>query len=246
MFKKQSILVSLYILSGLTGLGYILLFSVSLLHLFGNSSLLGLEKSVHILANNFILIGAAMVLSLPLALVITFVIVSNIHKRLTRVLKDALEWVDQAPILLFGLFLLVFLGATPFTLVLTYSLIAVVKITKRWIRLSNTVTSLQLDAAFSLGMSLRQILFTIYIKRLCRYYAAHFTAVACLLFTLFTPFIVFYNSEFASSHLISLELFRRLGQDPSETASIVFLILIGHLLKVIADFMAVPKQVEHG
>lgn len=244
--RKRSLMLSLYALSSLTAIGYGLLMLGSLVHLLRNSSVGAVAKFFPILANNLALIGLAMVLSLPFALAITIVVVSRMNHTVSSFFRKALLWIDQAPILLFGLFFMVQMGERPFALILTYTVIAVVKISKRWIGLSKTVSGLQLDAASSLGMSRRQILVILYLRLLLKCYVFHFLAVVCLLFTLFTPFLVFYTSSVGPSHLISLELFRRLGQDPKQTASIVFLILIAHLMKVVFDLQAVPKRAENG
>lgn len=244
--KSRSMLVSLYTLSGLAALGYLSILIASLFFLVDGLNLGRWGEVLPLFVSSLSFILIAMLLSLPFALALSFYIVAHINSPRANWIEYILRTIDQAPILVMGLFVLTFVKEGWFPLYLVCSFIAVSKLSYRWIKLSNQIPRIQIETAQSLGMNIWQILHQVYLKKFFKMYVGHYFAVACFLFGVVTPFLCLISYNSLNLSLFSVQLFREMGIGSVNLSLMVFLLLTVHCVRLWFDSKAFYQETEHG
>lgn len=243
--KSHSMMLSLYGLSGLSFAVLLTFFLVVVVYGFKSFSGLGLqlvfEKGVFVLFNSLL----PMLISLPIVLSITFLVVSHSPSRLARPIRLFMYWVGQAPTLLFGFFFFAFFGSTPLSFVLASTALAVAHLSRRWIHLSQKVSLTQVESIKSLGGNVWQILYFLFVKKYFKKFLIHFFAVYFYLFVLVTPFLCIYDG-WSGGYLPAVELYNAISTRSDSTLGLALVIVIAHMIRFCLDHLTSFWEVEYG
>lgn len=242
--KSRSILISLYSISGVAGLVYLLLFVFSLAYLLPRAVLTD-SSMPNVFYQSIQLTWVALVLALPFAFVITTSILIEGDSKKTLITEKSLSLTYQFPFLLYGTAVLFIFGWSTKSYLFILWLLAVGLLSKRWIHLSRKINVNELEAALSLGMNFVEVLGVIYMGQFFYKYLAHGFVVFCDLLFMVTPFLCIAFYQQSEAPLIAVELFKRIGAGSGDLALFVFIFCIIHLLKFVTDQRISYVEVEH-
>ena len=244
--KSQSMVLSLFSLSGIALVLLILFLLVLFAQLFSHLSLEKYQEIGFLFPETLLLIFVALVVSLPIATGLTYLAVAWSTSKMAPSLNLFLKFVGEAPALLYGLVFFYYMGAGRWALATTLVLLGATQLSRRWIKLSSRVDILSIESMQSLGFSVWQIIHRLYVKQFLKQYIYHFFSVVCSLFVIVTPFlcIEFYNET--SLSWLSLEFYKNLGIDLEKTSLLAFVILIAHAIRVWLDQQTSFWEVEFG
>lgn len=244
--KSGSMLVSLYSLAGIAGLGYLTLIFMVSFNLLSQFSLQSWDEVYILIKQSLNMIGVSLLIALPVTIAITFFIVSNFNSRLSYLLESILRMIDQAPLVIYGVVFLVLFSSQWWVLYVVGSMIVIPKLSYRWIKLSNMVQVSEIETVKSLGMNFWQIVKVLYLRRFIKMYLGHLSSVVCFLFGVVTPFICFiaYKEDYLGS--FSVHLFNDLGRRSEKISLMITILLFIQAFRVWFDSKAIYHEVENG
>ncbi len=243
--RSRSMMLSLYSLS-FFALGSSLVFLVSLFyHLITRVEWSQRQRLGQLLLESLGYISVAMFWSIPLAVGLTYLAVTWSNTRYALGFSEVLHFVDRTPALILGVVFLYFSFLQPLYLILVYVLLAVSQLSRRWIRLSSRVRSLDIDCMLSLGHNVVGVTLTLYMRQFLFHYLGHLVAVFCNLFVIVTP-VFFLKSYAVSSSVLGLKMYHWLGRDSGAAALFALTVVIFHSLRVFLDRKTSYLEVEFG
>lgn len=244
--KSKSMLVSLYFLSVLSVIIYVFLFCTFLLNLVQETDLKGFSSLFFGLVQSVKVVFVPSLLVIPFCVFITFFAVDRRRSRLSSLVEKSIKLIDEAPLILYGLFFFLIVKNNFFALSIVVALIAALKLSRRWIHLSKKVSLNELETLKALGFDFLSIFRTLYIKRFHKEYLGHFIAVNCFLLTLLKPFLIFSPQYSRHNSLLTLELYKNLLENEGGTSLIILLLIGIYFVKVFCDGQMDYFEVENG
>ncbi len=243
--KSHSLLLSLYSLAFLCGIVYLLLSLLTVGHVLTDVSVGQFSIALKTLRSTVYFVLPSLLISLPFAISLTFIIVSDRYPFWTQVLSSVLTGLSEFPLLLFGLSSILILQASFLSFLLVFTIIAVTRLTSRWVNLLSRVHSLQLESAKALGLNVYHIVFHIYWRRFYKTIFYHTFSVFFILLGLVTPFVGLGFFSEKSQILLASQLFFNLG-DPEMSLSVIFLVLLFfHCLRLFFDHQSELSEVDN-
>ncbi len=243
--KGQSILLSLYSLAIVCALIYLIIVILTFKHILLEQGMADFKTLLQWLKSTVIFVIPAVLIAIPFAGSLTFFIISDQHPMGISFLKSFLKITGEFPLLLFGLLITLVLRATPTAVFLIYILLAISRLTERWVSLLGEVKIFHLESAKSLGLNVFQIIYYIYWRRFYKTFLYHVIAVFFLLLGLVTPFVALGFFDENSPQLIATQLFFNLRTSPDTLSTLFLIIICFHSLRLIFDEKAKFSEVDN-
>jgi hypothetical protein len=188
----------------------------------------------------------ALVTAFPVAASLTYfyMIWRNTRRaRLFSVVKDALY---KIPFLLYGLIFFTVMGPSNQALILTFTLVAVAELTRRWVHVANRVQLVEIESLQALGMDIRGVVHVLILRRYLSLFLGHLLAVFCGLFVWVTPVLCFAWAMEIGGPLFSLHFLTQIFQEQPSAPVLALILLLVHGLRMLLDQKTGFWEVEHG
>ena len=244
--KSRSMMVSLYTLCGVALLIVATFMVTLMLHIAVHLGQADWSRLFDVFQHSFLSLSVAIVLALPFATAITSLSVLGASSRFAAPLSTLHRFLGQAPYLIYGLVFLILLGGGDWSSILALSFLSVTQLSRRWIGVSAQVQMIEVETMQSLGLNVFGLFVKLYLKRFFVAYLSHLFSVFFSLFVVVTPLICLQRAAEQVPSLVSIELFKSLGENSDQSASFAFVLLLVHGLKVILDYRTSFWEVEFG
>ena len=199
-----------------------------------------------VVLSTVVLVSAGLLLCLPFACSLTYLSVFLGAHRRGHFFRKALEFVEQAPLLLYGVAFVLLLGKSHLSLILVFSFVATNLLSSRWSKLSGQVKLIEIEAMQALGLNVWQLIYKLYVSRYLVDYIMHIGVVLCELLLVSTPILMFLKVKDNSSGILSLEsLGSVLFQGQALEVMVLFLLSI-HFLRFVLNQKSSHWEVEFG
>lgn len=245
-YKSRSMLISLYSLSGVAVLSMLSLFVFLWIYCLSHLRWSQWGSFSDLFRDSLFVSLVAVLVAIPLSSALTYQGMVWKRTRFERHFTGFIDFITQAPQLIYGTIVLALLGPKPFLIYVIFSFVAIIKLTRRWIILSSQVRLIEIESMQSLGLSLLAVSYYLYVKRFFWCYLQHSVVVLCDLMTLVTPIIFLQNTTNSHQRILSLQFFRQLLSDGELVTVFAFSFLVVHGFRFLLDQKTSFWEVEFG
>jgi hypothetical protein len=243
---NHSMMLSLYLLASFSFLLLVSYLLVLGFHIFYNISLSQISEDMTYLPETLGLVLVSLLAATPFSGAATYVFISRKHTRSNPGIRRLLNWLVRTPVLLIGVGFLYVFSAQTIIMFTSLLFIGAIKLSQRWIQISEKIRSIEIEGMQAMGLSRAVIAYQLFIRRYYKTYGGHFVSTFLYLVALVTPFLFLFTYSEGDFHYLSLEFFFHIAKDQQKTASLALVFVLLHLLRAVLDSKMNYHEVEYG